>query len=437
MKTNNTASNTVSNTTSRLYRTIWRWHFYAGLFCIPFVLSLSVTGAIYLFKPQIEAFADRSENSLSVQVQRSTAEQQIESALATITDSSFSSYRLPPSETHAVVVTVAKHGQNFEVYVNPYTLDVLKTVESNGRLIKIVRELHGELMLGNTGSILVELAGCWAIVLLVTGLYLWWPRNAKGMAGVLYPRLKTGSRQFWRDLHAVTGIWVSLLALFLLVTGLPWALVWGSAFNEIRSIGAEPADHGWVISRSHGGHGANNSARVELSETVLENAIALNLAFPLKLSVDHQNDGSWKLSSSHQNRMLRADAWLAPESGELLSLRDFEDKEVLDKAIGIGISAHEGHLFGWLNQLLGLLVAIALITVSISGFILWRSRKPANVLGAPPLLKNPVVGRTVVVITLALAAFLPLLAISLILLLVIEKGILSRFEGTRQWLGLA
>lgn len=32
------------------YRTVWRWHFYAGLFCIPFVIWLSITGSIYLFK---------------------------------------------------------------------------------------------------------------------------------------------------------------------------------------------------------------------------------------------------------------------------------------------------------------------------------------------------------------------------------------------------
>ncbi len=32
------------------YRTVWRWHFYAGLFCIPFVLWLATIGSIYLFK---------------------------------------------------------------------------------------------------------------------------------------------------------------------------------------------------------------------------------------------------------------------------------------------------------------------------------------------------------------------------------------------------
>jgi uncharacterized iron-regulated membrane protein len=47
-----------------LYRTIWRWHFYAGLLVIPFVLILSVTGAIYLFKPQIDRWEEREFREL-------------------------------------------------------------------------------------------------------------------------------------------------------------------------------------------------------------------------------------------------------------------------------------------------------------------------------------------------------------------------------------
>jgi transposase len=46
------ASFASSETTKGLhYRTVWRWHFYAGLFCIPFVLWFATTGTIYLFKP--------------------------------------------------------------------------------------------------------------------------------------------------------------------------------------------------------------------------------------------------------------------------------------------------------------------------------------------------------------------------------------------------
>ncbi|MGD9544270.1 MAG: PepSY domain-containing protein, partial [Methylocystis sp.] len=49
-----------------LYRMIWRWHFYAGLFCLPFVTVLALSGAVYLFKPQIDAFFDRPYTHMSL-----------------------------------------------------------------------------------------------------------------------------------------------------------------------------------------------------------------------------------------------------------------------------------------------------------------------------------------------------------------------------------
>ena len=39
---------------SGLFRAVWRWHFFAGLLVLPFLLWLAVTGALYLYKPEIE-----------------------------------------------------------------------------------------------------------------------------------------------------------------------------------------------------------------------------------------------------------------------------------------------------------------------------------------------------------------------------------------------
>jgi hypothetical protein len=39
----------------RLFRAVWRWHFYAGLLVIPILAMLSLTGIVYLFKPQIDS----------------------------------------------------------------------------------------------------------------------------------------------------------------------------------------------------------------------------------------------------------------------------------------------------------------------------------------------------------------------------------------------
>ena len=66
------------------YRAVWRWHFYASLFCIPFVVILSISGAIYLFKDEVESWQDRPYDNLVVQGKPATAAAQIRAALAAV-----------------------------------------------------------------------------------------------------------------------------------------------------------------------------------------------------------------------------------------------------------------------------------------------------------------------------------------------------------------
>ena len=73
---------------------------YAGLFCIPFVLWLSVTGTIFLFHPQIQHWLDRPYDHLVID-QRATANAQTQAALAAVPGSTLDSYQLPYTATSA------------------------------------------------------------------------------------------------------------------------------------------------------------------------------------------------------------------------------------------------------------------------------------------------------------------------------------------------
>lgn len=423
------------------YRAIWRWHFYAGLFCIPLLITLAVSGAIYLFKPQLDAWVDAPFQDLPVDDKRHSAYAQIEAALAAVPGAVFKAYQLPEHKRQAVVVHLAEKGERTLVYLNPYDLEILKVIAYEDQFIRQVRTFHGELLAGNTGSVIVELAACWAIVLIITGLYLWWPRSAKGMAGIVYPRFGQGKRALWRDLHAVTGFWIAAMVLFLLISGLPWSLVWGGAFKELRQWN-KPVVQDWSLGRAQEKQAALSATQNKtgvlkpvLSETLLESAVNLNFAPPVLLSVSRKDPNVWTVKSRHQNRPLRSDAWLSA-SGEIHRVQPFSQRPLIDRIVGIGVAAHEGQLFGWFNQFLGVVCAIGLVVLSVSAFILWRRRKPQGALGAPKVLPNMKAGRAVWIITIVLAAVLPLLAVSLMTILLLEKILLQRFESTRRWLGL-
>ena len=92
-----------------LYRTIWRWHFYAGLFVIPFILVLSATGAAYLFKPQLDRWEERAWRGLP-RADAVDADAQVAAALADFPGASFHYYRIPEAPGDAAVVHLGLPG---------------------------------------------------------------------------------------------------------------------------------------------------------------------------------------------------------------------------------------------------------------------------------------------------------------------------------------
>lgn len=454
----------------RLYRTIWRWHFYAGIFCIPLVIWLSVTGSIYLFKPQIERWMDRPYNHLHLTGPRATPEQIARTAVIAVPGSTLHYYELPPSDDAAVRVIVGIGKKEYRVYVNPQTLAILHTVSEDRRLMTVVQHLHGELLVGTPGSYLVELAASWAIVLLLTGLYLWWPRQTEKLAGVLWIRTRSGSRIFWRDLHAVTGLWVSALALFLILTGLPWAKGWGGYFKKVRQVtGTSAIKQDWTTSRAdaltdrmaqnsnslsnatddmpgmdHSGHMGHDMDGMDMGadpyqpfNVLVPVAATLHLAAPVEIMPAMKADGTWTIKSDAQNRTLRDVLQANPETGAIVSRKNFNQGMILDRVVGTGIAAHEGQLFGLINQLLGLVTAMGLVLLSVSAVVLWWRRRHVGVLGAPAPLARPRWSFALVVAVVALAIYLPAMAFSLIAVLLLEWMVLSRVRAVSRWLGLA
>ncbi|MBX9729799.1 MAG: PepSY domain-containing protein [Sphingomonas sp.] len=437
-----------------LYRTVWRWHFYAGLLVLPFIFFLSITGSIYLFKPQIDRWEERAWHGLST-VNRVSPDAQRAAALKAVPGGRFNSYRLPETFGDAAVIHLALPG-------NADMRDV--AVAPDGRVIAItnpddlltawVGRLHGSLLLGTSGSLIVEAAASWAIFLILSGLYLWWPRS-RGLAGVLWPRLDQGGRVRWRDLHAVTGFWVSGLALVMLASGLPWGDGWATGFRFIRS------QMGWVNTPQdwrggidlHAGHDHQAMAAMTPQEglaagqrnlsDIVQRARLEGMPFPALLSPPGAkarfgpgNGRFWKLTSEAQNRSIIRTVRYDAISGTVIDRQSFADKHVIDRIINYGIAWHEGQLFGWINQAIGVLTAAMLMLLAVSGTIMWWRKRPNGTLGAPPALREPQ-ARIITAILMVLAILLPVLGLSLLLFWLVDRGIRALAPGMAERLGRA
>ena len=102
------------------------------------------------------------------------------------------------------------------------------------------------------GDRLIEIAAGFAIMLVVTGLYLWWPRDGRGFGSVLVPQFSAKGRQLWKSLHLSIGFYVSLFLVVFLLSGLTWAGIWGEKFIQAWStFPAEKWDNVPLSDKAH------------------------------------------------------------------------------------------------------------------------------------------------------------------------------------------
>ncbi|WP_157073721.1 PepSY-associated TM helix domain-containing protein [Sphingomonas soli] len=423
-----------------LYRRIWRWHFYAGLFVLPFILILSVTGTIYLFKPQIDRWQERSYQALPTD-NAVSPDQQLASALTTFPTGRLNAYRLPQRAGDAAMITlVFANGDKLDVFVSPQG-QLLGARDPASKISETVAKIHGTLLLGKWGDWLVELAASWTIVLILSGLYLWLPRPFSA-AGTLWPRLSLKGRPLLKDIHRVTGFWIAGFVLVMLASGLPWAGAWGSAFKWARTeLGLVEGRQEWKIGTAasepqHDHHAegmpmpmnmlpASIPAGLTLSAFVAKAQVE-HLAFPALVIPPHapQRFGPptgdvWTAKSEAQNRPLGREVTYDPETGAETGRSGFADKHVVDRIVNTGIAWHEGQLFGLANQLMGLITAILLVAISGLGVAMWLKRRPQGAVGAPPV-QGSLSKRWPIAVIIVLGALLPLFGLSLAVILTLE-----------------
>ncbi len=333
------------------------------------------------------------------------------------------------------------NGLAFPAFVDPYTGRYLGAVGSTHWVAGLSRGLHGGWPINPFGSYLLELGASWAIVMILTGLYLWWPRGARGGAGVLYPRLREGVRTFWRDLHATVGVYFSLIVLAFLLSALPWTTLWGDVIlkplqratgqvSPAAKFAAGGGDHHHAAQPNAGPHAHaahDGDAALPLDELIsLARAAGVSGALEIKPDASQGRvDIRSQRPRTSQEVLVRFDS----RSGTMLGRAGWQDYPAIPKAVSTGIDLHEGRFFGRANQVFNTLVALSLVWLSVTGFIGWYKRRPAGAPAAPPR-RSGALPRTVMGGAALLCLLLPMFGASLLLLWLID-AVLGRHVTAR------
>jgi len=223
------------NHTKSFYLSVWRWHFYAGLYAVPFLLMLSITGLLMMYSPVIERFIHQDlytvEHTSPVSM---SFEEQRKLVVDAYPNDEVKNLYSPANAEESTRFQVVKNEEAFTVFVDPYQGEVLGEISISNSLYSWADNMHGTFMLGLTGDRMIEIAASFTILLVITGLFLWWPRSGKTLRESLRISKNKG-RIFWRDLHSIVGVWTSIILVFFCLSGLAWASVWGGSMMQAWS----------------------------------------------------------------------------------------------------------------------------------------------------------------------------------------------------------
>lgn len=423
---------------SALYRTAWRWHFYAGLIVLPVLLWLAATGALYLYKPEIERFVYRDWSNVSA----SGPVQSLATLIPAIEHQSGGKVKQvmrPASSGESWRMTLAmSDGGKRLAFVDPYRAVLLGSARGGG-IMTTVRDLHSLAITGPVGNALVEIVAGWAIVLVITGLILWWPRGGSPVIGL---RGKPKGRLFWRDFHASTGLIAAALILFLAATGMPWTVFAGEKLNRWvaeNGLGRpeRPGPKAASAHDEHEGHGGKESLPWSMQSAPPPTAQTAGGTISPDLAIARAEwsglSGPWTLTLPSKpgapylvsRAIVRAgDAhavYIDAATGQVLQDARYDQFGGGAQAIEWGIATHQGQQYGEPNRLLMLFGCLCVWALGITGPILWWKRRRADRLREPPRadLRRE---RGLAAAMLLLAIALPLTGLTMLAALIGEAG---------------
>jgi uncharacterized iron-regulated membrane protein len=440
---------------SALYRLIWRWHFYAGLFAAPILVLLAITGGLYLFEREIDRLLHHDAVAVMPGVVDTPLALQQKAVLAAYPGATIGRYAAPVAPDRAAewgITTAA--GEGMAVFVDPTNAKVTGAVPDSARLTSILSALHCEIMIGKSGDLIVELAASWGFVLLVSGMFLWWPRKTR-VAGTVLPRVKARGRALIRDLHAVPALWIAPIIAFLILTGLPWSGFWGDNLARLGTvealapalsptpnfspapdapphhpeIQAEAANHHpfadelpWAVrhaampSATHAAMpgGFDADALQALAAARGMDGAGLRIFFPQ--SAGDVFTASYIPDQAQSQRTLHVD----PATGKILADIGWQQYSPLGKAVEFGVMVHLGRQFGLANQIVLAVICAGFVAIIGFGLYAWWLRRPARRLGAPPVTGGYRATWPVVAIAVVLGVLFPLVGLSMLVIAAID-----------------
>lgn len=456
---------------------LWRWHFYASFIVIPIFAMLAVTGLMWLYRYEIQTALHPGVVAGFDHARPQPLDDQVAAVMAAYPDAHVLSV-MEPWADRATMVVVQDGDVQRQVYVDPGTARVTGALEADHEIYDIAIQLHGDLTAGRWGDGLIELAACWAIVMALTGYYLFFSRPRAWSRSSNVANAGRVGAQNLRFSHGVLGLFIGVGILFQVVSGLPWTGLWGERVQQfaagrglslwgedpgaestlgdrLEASSGESAPAPWALGESavpssgHAGHPPSGGglAAIGLSlDALAAKAEGDRLPRPYLILMPEGETGvfsvladQWMVKGNPafrdvtQERVLHFDRY----SGEIIGRYGYADYSPVAKLVSQGIAIHEGRRFGLVTTVTATLFCLGILAMCVTGPLMWWSRRRAGRGLDAPRGSLPLASPWLLGVVVALGVALPLFGLSLAAVLLLDRLLIRRVPSLRRFFNTA
>ena len=196
-------------------------HLWLGLATGIVVFIIAITGAIYCFAPELQAFQPYRHVRPS---QREFLPPSVIKEIASrqLPGKNIQRIYYEARDKSVMVLFAQVDKYTYSVFVNPYDGRVLKVRNNNSDFFTVVLQIHRTLLIPY-GHDIIRWSTVIFIIMMISGIILWWPKNRRTAKHGFVVKWKASPKRLNYDLHKVLGFYATWIAIFMALTGLMFA----------------------------------------------------------------------------------------------------------------------------------------------------------------------------------------------------------------------
>ena len=353
-------------------------HLWLGLGTGLVVFIVSVTGCLYVFEEDIRDLTQKEYKYVPVHQKPFVGLDQIIRNFEQIApNEKITLIRMTEAEPNATVAISSKKKRVY--YFNPYDGQLVN--KGGADWLTVVLDIHMTLLLGETGKFIQRWSVVIFVLMLLTGLVLWFPNQMRLLRQSISIKWGASFKRVNYDLHNVLGFYASGILIIVSLSGLYFA------FKEVKT--GVSFFTGTKLSE---GRKAQPVPKTESKEPLavrynrLYQSVLLEYPGVISSSISVRKNGELRLRTMYPYRWARNQNsfFFDQASGQLLRSKLYKDFNKADFYEATNYDLHTGQLFGWFGKVVACIASLISASLPVTGFIIWwkkrkKKKKPAVV----------------------------------------------------------